>query len=242
MCDSVTNKKELLSNPTQKNQMEILCMQLQGHLCREMEKIDGKAKFFVDKWERKSGGGGISCIIADGDVFEKGGVNISSISGTLTKNAILQMKARIPHINENKEYPFSAVGISCVVHPKNPFVPTIHFNFRYFEADFDGKKTWWFGGGTDLTPYYLNEQDAHHFHTELKKACDNHDRQFYPKFKKWCDDYFVISHRNERRGVGGIFFDDLNDRPFGELLNFIKACAESIAPSYLPLVESHKLD
>jgi len=141
--------------------------------------------------------------------------------------------------------PFFAAGISSVMHPKNPMAPTMHFNYRYFETDARGPnapRSWWFGGGTDLTPSYIFEEDAEHFHQTLKDACDRHDEDFYPRFKSWCDDYFLIKHRNERRGIGGIFFDDMNDRPQDELLAFSTDCANSVVPAYVPLVVKHKDD
>ena len=148
----------------------------------------------VDRWERNEGGGGITCIIQDGEVFEKAGVNISVVHGILPPGAVSQMKSRGKNL-QGSSLPFYALGISSVIHPRNPYVPTIHFNYRYFEVQTDEGTQWWFGGGTDLTPYYLNEDDAVHFHGSLKKACDKLDKEFYPKFKKWCDKYFFINHR-----------------------------------------------
>ena len=135
--------------------------------------------------------------------------------------------------------PFFACGLSSVMHPKNPFAPTMHFNYRYFETD---GGIWWFGGGTDITPSYLNEDDMQHFHGTYKTTCDKHDAEFYPKFKKWADDYFYIPHRGETRGLGGIFFDDLNDRNPDDLLAFAKSCLESVVPAYVPIVGKHKDD
>ncbi|XP_074217839.1 oxygen-dependent coproporphyrinogen-III oxidase, mitochondrial isoform X2 [Camelus bactrianus] len=143
---------------------------------------------------------------------------------------------------ERKEgkLPFSAMGVSSVIHPKNPHAPTIHFNYRYFEVEeADGNKQWWFGGGCDLTPTYLNQEDAVHFHRTLKEACDQHGPDLYPKFKKWCDDYFFIAHRGERRGIGGIFFDDLDSPSKEEVFRFVQSCAQAVIPSYIPLVKKH---
>lgn len=165
---------------------------------------------------------------------------MSVVTGTLPPGAVQQMRSRGKTLSEGS-LPFFAAGVSAVIHPRNPMVPTIHFNYRYFEVENkDGTVQWWFGGGTDLTPYYLNEDDAKLFHRALKGACDQHDPTYYSRFKKWCDDYFNITHRNERRGVGGIFFDDIDTPGKEEAFNFVKSCAEAVIPSYIPLVEKHK--
>lgn len=136
---------------------------------------------------------------------------------------------------------FFAAGISAVIHPRNPMVPTIHFNYRYFETrEPDGTSRWWFGGGTDLTPYYVDEEDFIHFHTTLKNACDKHNKEYYPTFKKWCDEYFHLKHRQETRGIGGIFFDDLDGPSKLDAFEFVKSCADAAIPSYIPLVKKHK--
>lgn len=210
----------------------------------------------VDRWTRKEGGGGITCIIQNGRVFEKAGVNISVVYGMLPPAAVQQMKSRGKHITGtgvgSEQIPFFACGVSSVIHPRNPNVPTIHFNYRYFELEQNTSASenqvnrsetpqsmWWFGGGTDLTPYLLDENDCQHFHSELKKACDKHDSSYYGKFKKWCDDYFFIVHRNERRGVGGLFFDDLDSPDQERAFKFIRSCAQHILPSYMPLVRKN---
>ncbi|THD24889.1 Oxygen-dependent coproporphyrinogen-III oxidase [Fasciola hepatica] len=223
--------------------MEALCLQLQGKLCREMERVDGKAKFLVDKWDRKAGGGGITCVMEDGAVFEKAGVNISAIHGTLSPAAVREMRARHSEIDVDKDCKFFACGISSVIHPRNPYVPTTHFNFRYFEVDLgQGRKCWWYGGGSDLTPFYLFEEDAKHFHQQLKAACDKHNPTYYGKFKKWCDEYFYLKHRGETRGIGGIFFDDLEGESHEKTFEFVRSCAEAIIPAYIPIVEKrHKM-
>ncbi|OON21227.1 coproporphyrinogen III oxidase, partial [Opisthorchis viverrini] len=243
MSPSVTPSDELVNrlDSSFRAKIETLCMQLQGKLCREMEKIDGQARFRVDKWDRKAGGGGISCVMENGAVFEKAGVNISSITGTLSENAVKEMRVRHQELNVDNECNFFACGISSVIHPLNPFVPTTHFNFRYFEViQSDGRKSWWYGGGSDLTPYYLFEEDARHFHEQLKVACDKHDPTYYPRFKKWCDEYFFLKHRGETRGVGGIFFDDLEGQSQQQVFEFVRSCAEAIIPAYLPIVERRK--
>jgi coproporphyrinogen III oxidase len=188
-------------------------------------------------------------VLQDGNVFEKAGVNVSVVYGTMPPEAY---RAATGSAEKNGapsggagRIPFFAAGVSSVVHPKNPFAPTAHFNYRYFETnvpqDVEGApRAWWFGGGTDLTPSYLFEEDAKHFHQTLKDTCDEHDESFFPRFKAWCDDYFMIKHRGERRGIGGIFFDDMNDRDPEEILKFSTACGKAVVPAYIPLVAKRK--
>ncbi|XP_075227089.1 oxygen-dependent coproporphyrinogen-III oxidase isoform X2 [Lycorma delicatula] len=245
MAEPITDVKELNANRNDmKTKMELMIMRIQAEFCRALEaEEDKETKFIVDRWLRKEGGGGITCVMQDGRIFEKAGVNISVVSGTLPSAAVTQMKSRGKHFKEGEMLPFFAAGVSAVIHPRNPMVPTIHFNYRYFEVkDSPTTVQWWFGGGTDLTPYYLNEDDAKHFHQTLKTACDKHDKSYYQKFKAWCDDYFVIKHRGESRGVGGIFFDDLDTPSQEKCFNFVTSCADAVIPSYLPLVKKHKDD
>lgn len=244
MALPVTPMAQLEANPDDmKTKMELMIMRVQADFCRALEREEHfGGKFKIDRWLRKEGGGGVTCVLQDGDVFEKAGVNISVVSGHLPPGAVQQMKSRGKNLGDG-QLPFFAAGVSSVIHPRNPMVPTIHFNYRYFEVTAaDGVKHWWFGGGTDLTPYYLNEHDAVHFHTELKLACDLHDPTYYPKFKTWCDKYFHITHRGESRGIGGIFFDDIDEPSQPEAFEFITSCADSVIPSYLPLVTRHKND
>ncbi|GAB1606342.1 oxygen-dependent coproporphyrinogen-III oxidase-like [Argonauta hians] len=240
MSEPITSIETLEKNPdVMRHKMESLIMKIQADFCHALEDLDGEKKFQVDKWEREetNGGGGVTCILQDGTVFEKAGVNISVVRGTLPVEAVRQMRARGKEMADTA-LPFFACGVSSVVHPVNPHVPTIHFNYRYFETTAaDGTVTWWFGGGTDLTPIYLNKKDVCHFHQTLKSACDKHDTQYYPSFKKWCDKYFYLPHRGECRGVGGIFFDDLDDRKADDIFNFVKSCAEAVVPSYVPIVK-----
>ncbi|XP_056133552.1 oxygen-dependent coproporphyrinogen-III oxidase, mitochondrial [Lampris incognitus] len=223
--------------------MEMLIMQTQAEFCRALEEADG-GTFKVDRWERKEGGGGISCVLQDGKVFEKAGVNVSVVFGNLTEEAAKQMRSRGKVLKgKDGKLPFCAMGVSSVIHPKNPHIPTVHFNYRYFEIEEeDGSKQWWFGGGTDLTPIYVNKEDAFHFHNTLKKACDKHHPQYYPDFKKWCDNYFYIRHRGETRGIGGIFFDDLDSPTQEDAFSFVKSCARTVVPCYLPIVYKHLND
>ena len=211
---------------------------LQDQICAGLERVDGKAKFAEDAWVRPEGGGGKSRVIADGNVFEKGGVNTSIVHGALP--AAMQQAFNVPESN------FFACGLSLVIHPLNPFVPTVHANWRYFELyDKEGKKLdSWFGGGSDLTPYYLFEEDAVHFHTTLRDAMDPFGTEKYPKFKKHCDEYFVNKHRgDEMRGIGGVFYDYL--RPTEEtdentLFAFQQANGNAFLDAYLPIAERRK--
>ncbi len=211
---------------------------LQNHMCKGFEQVDGKAKFFEDEWKRDEGGGGKTRVIANGNVFEKGGVNTSVVFGNVTGVMKTQLK-----IDGAKWF---ACGLSLVMHPSNPFVPTVHCNYRMFEL-YDENNTVidrWFGGGTDLTPYYLFEEDAKHFHKTYKNVCDGYDKNFYPKFKEDCDNYFVNYHRNnERRGIGGIFYDyqrQATEKDVNFWMDFGKACGNAFLPSYLPIIEKRK--
>ncbi len=208
---------------------------IQDEICEALRSIDG-VDYRQDEWTREEGGGGRSRVFSGGNVFEKAGVNVSVVHGTLSPQAAQTMGGG--HELQGKDLDFFATGISLVLHPHNPMAPTVHANYRYFERG-EGKKegSWWFGGGADLTPSYLFEEDAKHFHQVLKNACDNHKVADYPAYKKWCDDYFHIKHRGERRGLGGIFFDDLNSASKEECFQFVSECAQSFLPSYLPLLE-----
>jgi coproporphyrinogen III oxidase len=212
--------------------------QLQDDICAALEVSDGKAKFIEDAWERPEGGGGKTRVIANGNVFEKGGVNTSIVFGDVTDLMRSQLK-----INGAKWF---ACGMSLVIHPYNPFVPTVHCNYRMFELYDEDDKVIdrWFGGGTDLTPYYLFEEDAKHFHQTYKDACDAFDPSFYPRFKKECDNYFVNTHRhNERRGIGGIFYDyqkPSEDKDVKFWMNFARTCGYAFIDSYVPIVEKRK--
>ena len=210
---------------------------LQETITSKLEEIDGVGKFKEDLWQREEGGGGRTRVIENGAVFEKGGVNISAVHGDLPKALRDQFQV--------KEGDFFACGLSLVLHPKNPFLPTVHANWRYFEMyDKDGNiVTQWFGGGQDLTPYYLFEEDAVHFHTVCKSACDPYDLTFYPKFKNNCDAYFWNSHRNEARGIGGLFFDYLKETDefsIQDRFNFVTEVGNRFLESYLPIIAKRK--
>jgi coproporphyrinogen III oxidase len=212
--------------------------QLQDHICAALEALDGKAKFVEDAWQRSEGGGGKTRVIANGDVFEKGGVNTSIVFGDVTD----LMRSQI-NINGAKWF---ACGLSLVIHPFNPFVPTVHCNYRMFELynEIGEVIDRWFGGGTDLTPYYLFEEDAKHFHQVYKEACDAFDPKFYTTFKEECDNYFVNTHRNnERRGIGGIFYDykkPTEEKDVKFWMDFARTCGYAFIDSYIPLVEKRK--
>jgi len=217
---------------------------VQNAICSAVEEMDG-GKFHEDTWTRQGGGGGISRVLQDGNVWEKAGVNVSVVYGSMPAEAYRAATARVSNGTQQEitgRVPFFAAGISSVMHPKNPFAPTMHFNYRYFETEeYQGLPAqWWYGGGSDITPSYVNEDDMRHFHGTYKTVCDRHDKAFHPRFKQWADDYFLIKHRNERRGLGGIFFDDMNDRPADELFAFSKDCMNSVVESYLPIIARRK--
>ncbi|HVX00965.1 MAG TPA: oxygen-dependent coproporphyrinogen oxidase, partial [Candidatus Babeliaceae bacterium] len=217
-----------------------LIYNLQDAICKALENVDGKAKFIQDEWQRAEGkgGGGLTRVIQNGNVFEKGGVNTSVVYGHVTD----KMRKHLG-IDSSKWF---AAGLSLVIHPVNPFVPTVHCNYRMFELydDNGNLADRWFGGGTDLTPYYLFEEDAKHFHQTYKNACDQFDVSFYSTFKETCDNYFVNTHRgNERRGIGGIFYDHQRENEKHDVdfwMNFGKACGYAFIDAYIPIVEKRK--
>jgi coproporphyrinogen III oxidase len=221
-----------------KEQFSSWIKSIQDKICQEVETADGKEKFLEDKWSRTEGGGGITRVIQNGNVFEKGGVNTSEVYGDITPAISAQL-----HVKGEK---FFACGISLVLHPHSPMVPTVHANYRYFEVyDKDGKVLdCWFGGGTDLTPYYLFEEDAIHFHRIHKSSCDTFQDGAYEVFKKQCDDYFINTHRsNERRGIGGIFYDHMKpskDMPAEKLFAFAQSNGKAFIDAYFPIVETRK--
>ncbi|MCF2874200.1 MULTISPECIES: oxygen-dependent coproporphyrinogen oxidase [unclassified Tenacibaculum] len=220
-----------------KEQFYTYIQQLQDTITSKLEEIDGGVKFQEDLWERKEGGGGRTRVIENGNIFEKGGVNISKVFGELPE--VLRKQFGVESGN------FFACGLSLVIHPKNPFVPTVHANWRYFEMyDEEGNiVTQWFGGGQDLTPYYLFDEDAIHFHQVCKQACDKYDQNFYPNYKETCDNYFWNTHRNEARGIGGLFFDYLKkteEFSMQDRYDFVTEVGNSFLNSYIPIVERRK--
>ena len=209
---------------------------LQDGICGALEQVDGNARFREDLWDRPEGGGGRTRVIENGNVFEKGGVNISAVHGKLPE--AMQKMFNVGDVD------FFACGLSLVIHPKSPMVPTVHANWRYFEMyDASGNVIdQWFGGGQDLTPYYLFEEDARHFHQICKNACDRHDASFYPKYKKQCDDYFWNAHRGEARGIGGLFFDYLKrgEKSLDQWYDFVTDIGNSFTSAYVPIVQKRK--
>lgn len=208
----------------------LLC--LQDNICEVLEGIDGEAEFELDQWRREAGGGGRTRVLNNGAVFEQGGVNFSEVSGD---NMPPSATASRPELAGRS---FRAMGVSLVIHPHNPYVPTSHANVRFFIAEKEGEAPiWWFGGGYDLTPYYGNEDDVIHWHQTAKAACDPFGEDIYPRFKRWCDDYFYLKHRDECRGVGGLFFDDLNEWGFERCFEFMQAVGNSYLQAYTPIVK-----
>ncbi len=205
-------------------QAEEYFRQLQARICTALEALDGGGHFVADEWQRPGGGGGRSRVLSEGAVFEKGGVNFSSVHGELRPDFAGSMPG--------DGLRFFASGVSLVLHPRNPYVPTVHANFRCLQRG----SALWFGGGADLTPYYPVRDDVEHFHRTWKTACATRDDDVYPRFKKWCDEYFYLPHRGETRGVGGIFFDHLQDDP-AEDFAFVQRLGDAFLPAYLPLAE-----
>lgn len=209
---------------------------LQDRICQAVENEDGKAKFQEDAWHYQRGyGGGRTRVITRGDVFEQGGVNFSHISGDAMPAPATKMRPELAGRS------FQATGVSLVLHPQNPFVPTTHLNVRFFIAEKkDAMPIWWFGGGYDLTPYYGFDDDCQHWHQTAKVACDSVDSDLYPHYKKWADDYFYLKHRQECRGIGGIFFDDVNELGFERSFELQRAVGDSFLQAYLPIVQKRK--
>jgi coproporphyrinogen III oxidase len=211
-----------------KNEISDWFKSLQDSICLGLEELDGAAVFKEDLWKRSEGGGGRTRVINHGDLIEKGGVNFSAVEGATPEKILNALNLT--------EADFFATGVSIVLHPKNPWVPIIHMNVRYFEMS---NGTWWFGGGIDLTPHYVIKERARSFHQLLKKICDKHEPSYYPRFKKWADDYFYVKHRNETRGIGGIFFDRLTDesgKTKNDLWAFIKDVGLTFIPAYTDAV------
>lgn len=219
MSAEIIMKKEMIST---------WFMELQDSICQGLEQGDGKAVFHEDVWERPEGGGGRTRVVSDGNLIEKGGVNFSAVFGSLPE--FMKKDKELNYIKKSEDETFFATGISIVLHPQSPMVPIIHMNLRYFEINEDIR---WFGGGIDLTPHYVVPEDASFFHQSLKNACDLHDLDYYPHFKVWADDYFFNKHRNETRGIGGIFFDRI--MPGKKSIEDIFAFTQTIGSAFLPI-------
>jgi len=210
---------------------------LQTRITDGLQQLDGKADFEVDAWQREAGGGGRSMVLREGAVFEQAGVNFSEVHGS---NLPASATAHRPELAGRQ---FRAMGVSLVIHPDNPYIPTSHANVRFFVAEKSGEDPiWWFGGGFDLTPYYGFKQDCEHWHRIARQACDPFGPERYTEYKKWCDDYFYLKHRDEARGIGGLFFDDLNEPDFEQAFAFMRSVGEHYLPAYTPIVERHKND
>ncbi len=207
---------------------------LQDAICEELSALDGSA-FNTDEWERPEGGGGRSRVLSEGDLIEKGGVNFSHVQGASMPGSATA------HRPELAGRSFQAMGVSLVIHPKNPYVPTSHANVRLFVAEKEGEDPiWWFGGGYDLTPYYGFEEDCVDWHRTARSACEPFGADLYPKYKRWCDDYFYLPHRAEPRGVGGLFYDDLNEGGFDHCFGFMRSVGDSYMNAYRPIIERRR--
>ena len=218
-----------------KHQVKAFLMALQDSICAELAAADGAADFAEESWDRAEGGGGRSRVLTQGAVFEQAGVNFSHVFGDKMPASAT---AHRPELAGRK---FEAMGVSLVIHPLNPHIPTSHANVRFFIAEKEGEApVWWFGGGFDLTPFYPVEADVLHWHQVAKDCCDGFDPAYYPKYKKWCDEYFYLKHRNETRGVGGLFFDDLNEPGFEQSFAFMAAVGQAFTKAYVPIVLRNK--
>ena len=216
-------------------QVKDYLLQLQDAICAALAEEDGAAEFIIDDWQRPEGGGGRSRVLSDGAVLEKAGVNFSHVMGA---NLPPSASASRPELAGRS---YQAMGVSLVIHPRNPYVPTSHANVRMFVAEKEGEEPiWWFGGGYDLTPYYGNREDCVSWHRVAADACAPFGEDVYPRFKRWCDEYFYLKHRREPRGIGGLFFDDLNDWDFDTCFAFMRAVGDSYVPAYRPIVARRK--
>ena len=210
-------------------------LDLQDRICTELARLDGVKAFREDRWQRPEGGGGRSRVLEDGGLFEKAGINFSHVHGTQLPPSATAARPELAGRG------FEAMGVSLVIHPRNPYVPTSHANVRFFLAEKpDAEPVWWFGGGFDLTPYYGFEQDAEHWHRIAREACAPLGDDAHARYKQWCDEYFFLKHRNEPRGVGGLFFDDLNEGGFEHCFTFLRSVGDHYLPAYVPIVERRR--
>jgi coproporphyrinogen III oxidase len=218
------------------NRVRQYLVTLQQQICNVMEQIDGVARFGTDNWECASGGGGITRILEGGAIIEKGGVNFSHICGTAMPISATEARPELAGRH------YQAMGVSLVMHPQNPYVPTSHANVRYFVAEKeDTEPVWWFGGGYDLTPYYGNKEDCRHWHHTARTACEPFGDHLYPHLKKWCDEYFYLPHRQESRGIGGLFFDDWHQPDFETAFALMRSVGDSYLLAYIPILERRRL-
>lgn len=216
------------------NEVTSYLLGLQSRICSSLEEYESNTAFQDDLWEKSTlSGGGLTKVLEGGDCFEKAGVNYSNIQGDCLPKAATDKRPELAG------RPYQATGVSLVIHPRNPFVPTTHANFRYFTT-LDDSPIWWFGGGYDLTPYYGFVEDCQHWHQSALNACTPFGADLYPKYKAWCDDYFYLPHRDETRGIGGLFFDDINEKGFDDSFSFIQSVGNSFIEAYLPIVTRRK--
>jgi coproporphyrinogen III oxidase len=215
------------------DQVKDYLQSLQKRIIAELEQLDGRATFRRDAWDRPGGGGGLSCVLSDGAVFEQAGVGYSHVFGEQMPPSATRNRPELAGRS------FQAVGVSLVIHPRNPYVPTTHANFRFFSAgdSTDPEPAWWFGGGFDLTPFYPFREDVIHWHEIARAACEPYGEELYPRYKTWCDEYFFLKHRDETRGVGGLFFDDVNQPDFDRCFAFLQSVGDSFLPAYKPIVK-----
>jgi coproporphyrinogen III oxidase len=217
-------------------QVKSYLLELQKNICCQIESIEGTQNFVIDEWQKEKGAGyGITNVLSDGRVFERAGVNFSYVEGSKMPGSATALRPEL------KGRDYKALGVSLVLHPQNPYVPTSHANVRFFIAEKEGEEPiWWFGGGFDLTPYYGFDEDVVHWHNEAKNACEPFGKDVYPKFKKWCDEYFYMKHRQEPRGVGGLFFDDLSSEGFNQSFAFMQSVGNAFSKAYFPIVEKRR--
>jgi len=224
-----------ITSQVDKEAVKCFLLALQDKICLALENVDKERNFTQEEWQREAGGGGRTRVLEEGAVFEQAGVNFSHVSGT---SLPASATAKRPELEGRS---FEAMGVSLVIHPNNPYIPTSHANVRFFIAEKEGcDAIWWFGGGFDLTPYYPFEEDVIAWHKQTKQSCDAIDPGYYTKYKQWCDDYFYLPHRGETRGVGGLFFDDLNEKSFAHCFSFMKIVGEQFIKAYLPIVEKRQ--
>ena len=214
--------------PEQVNTIEDYFRNLQNQICSELEVLDEKGRFIQDEWQFADGGGGDSRVLESGRIFEKAGVNFSSIHGASLPKAATQKRTNL------QDLPFTATGVSVVIHPQNPYVPTTHMNLRFIKV---GDEKWWFGGGFDLTPYYGFIEDAVHWHQSAASACEGFQEDLYSRLKQWCDEYFYLKHRNESRGIGGLFFDDFKEGGLEKSFDFVQSVGAHFLVAYVPIVK-----
>ena len=233
--DNETPMTDEMIGETQTGRVRDYLLQLQDSICNALEKADGRAHFLEDNWSREEGGGGRARVMEEGGVFEKAGVNFSHVFGNRLPHSATAARPELAGRS------FQAMGVSLVIHPRNPYIPTSHANVRFFIAEkVDAAAVWWFGGGFDLTPYYGFREDAVHWHRVAREACTPFGEDVYPRYKQWCDEYFFLKHRSEPRGVGGLFFDDLNDGGFERCFAFLSSVGNHYLPAYLPIVERRR--